>query len=159
MRVRLAGVATMGGRRTLSGNPMHRSPPESQTLGAFVRRRVAPAELARRVETVFAALPAAVTDELLGDPAFDLAVERFRPEGGTAVFVACPATAGSRTVVLRPRLTACDESFACYVIAHELAHAILRNGGYGSITDREEAADALAAEWGFSRPSGGIRFL
>ena len=37
------------------------------------------------------------------------------------------------------------------LIAHELAHAHLRNGGYGAITDPEHAADALAAEWGFGK--------
>ena len=41
-----------------------------------------------------------------------------------------------------------------YVIAHEFAHAYLRNGGWGEILDREEAADALAAHWGFPRPAG-----
>jgi hypothetical protein len=45
-----------------------------------------------------------------------------------------------------------NEAFAHYVIAHEFAHAYLRNGGWNEITDREEAADALAASWGFRRP-------
>jgi Zn-dependent peptidase ImmA (M78 family) len=39
-----------------------------------------------------------------------------------------------------------------YVIAHELAHAHLRNGGRWEGDDPERAADALAAEWGFTRP-------
>jgi len=39
------------------------------------------------------------------------------------------------------------------VIAHEFAHAFLRNGPWGEITDVEEAADALAATWGFIRPA------
>jgi hypothetical protein len=38
------------------------------------------------------------------------------------------------------------------VIAHELAHAYLRNGGWGEISDRELAADALAESWGFPKP-------
>ena len=38
-----------------------------------------------------------------------------------------------------------------YVIAHELAHAVLRNGGRWGSDDPEEAADALAAQWGFAK--------
>jgi hypothetical protein len=54
--------------------------------------------------------------------------------------------------VLRLKLSHCDEAFAFYVIAHEFAHAFLRNGPWGDITDVEQAADALAATWGFCRP-------
>ena len=57
----------------------------------------------------------------------------------------------SRCVVLKPRLEYCTDAFACYIIAHEFAHAYLRNAGWGEITDREEAADALAASWGFAK--------
>jgi hypothetical protein len=39
-----------------------------------------------------------------------------------------------------------------WVIAHELAHAHLRNGGRWLGDDPEHAADALAAGWGFPRP-------
>jgi hypothetical protein len=56
-------------------------------------------------------------------------------------------------VVLRPKLERASESFAKYIIAHEFAHAFLRNGGWGKITDVEEAADALAASWGFYKPA------
>jgi hypothetical protein len=38
------------------------------------------------------------------------------------------------------------------VIAHELAHAHLRNQGRFPGDDPEHAADALAAGWGFPRP-------
>jgi hypothetical protein len=38
------------------------------------------------------------------------------------------------------------------VIAHELAHAHLRNGGRHPEEDPEHAADSLAADWGFPRP-------
>jgi len=55
-------------------------------------------------------------------------------------------------VVLKPRLSMCEEAFAHYVIAHEFAHAYLRNGPWGNIFDPEDAADALAASWGFPRP-------
>ncbi len=69
--------------------------------------------------------------------------------------MASPGASGneSRCVVLRERLAHCSESFAFYVIAHEFAHAFLRNGGWGAISDQEEAADALAASWGFCRPT------
>jgi hypothetical protein len=69
--------------------------------------------------------------------------------------MACPVDVvwkGSRSVVLRRRLAECAEDFAHYVIAHELAHAHLWNGGWGEISDPEDAADALAASWGFARP-------
>jgi hypothetical protein len=56
-------------------------------------------------------------------------------------------------VILKPRLADCPEDFAHYVIAHEMAHAYLRNGGWGTIEDPELAADTLAATWGFGRPS------
>jgi len=51
-----------------------------------------------------------------------------------------------RTLRLRP------QPFVRYVIAHELAHAHLRNRGRWEAEDPEHAADALAAEWGFPRP-------
>ena len=38
------------------------------------------------------------------------------------------------------------------LLAHELAHAYLRNEGRWPGDDPEAAADALAAEWGFPRP-------
>jgi len=68
--------------------------------------------------------------------------------------MAAPVGAGvsSRSVVLKPRLSECDEAFAHYVIAHEFAHAYLRNGPWGDISNTEDAANALAASWGFPLP-------
>ena len=66
------------------------------------------------------------------------------PSGGSAV---------SRCVVLRGKLDRAPENFALYVIAHEFAHAFLRNGGWKEISDKEEAADALAASWGYPKPA------
>ncbi len=57
----------------------------------------------------------------------------------------------SRCIVLKPRLEQCSIKFSRYIIAHEFAHAYLHNGGWGEITDREEAADALAQHWGFPK--------
>lgn len=123
------------------------------------RRRIAAGirqtELAERVLYVFLSLPIEVATELLEDPAFHLAEEDYHPAVGSRVWLAAPdpTGSGSRSVILRRRLAECSLGFARYIIAHELAHAVLWNGGWGEITDREQAADALAAQWGFSRPS------
>jgi len=46
-------------------------------------------------------------------------------------------------VVFKPRLADCPEAFAHYVLAHELAHAYLRNGGWGDIADPEATTHAI----------------
>ena len=68
--------------------------------------------------------------------------------------MAIPSPTGdsSRSIVLKPLLADCSDEFAWYVIAHEFAHAFLRNGAWGEITDPEDAANALGAHWGFPRP-------
>jgi len=48
-------------------------------------------------------------------------------------------------------LEKCSAAFVRYIVAHEFAHAWLRNGGWGEIADREEAADAVAASWGYAK--------
>jgi len=112
------------------------------------------APLRERVLAVLRALPTAVARDLLEDPRFRMTLDDFVPGEGRTVWMACPTPggSGSRCVVLKPRLADCLEEFAHYVIAHELAHAYLRNGGWGEVTDPEAAADALAASWGFPRP-------
>ena len=99
-------------------------------------------------------LPNEVQRDFLDDPRFRVTLENYVPGEGWSLWMAVPGPigSGSRCVVLRPRLAHCSEAFAFYVIAHEFAHAYLRNGGWGDIADVEEAADALAASWGFSRP-------
>ena len=111
--------------------------------------------LAQRVLTVLRALPKRVLRDFRDDPRFRLALDDCAPKKGRTVWLACPGPGGngSRCVVLKRRLANCLEAFAYYVIAHELAHAYLRNGGWGEIEDAEAAADALAASWGFVRPS------
>jgi hypothetical protein len=106
------------------------------------------------VLAVLSQLPEAVQRDFLDDPRFRIALENYVPGEGWSLWIATPGPvgSGSRCVVLRPRLADCPEAFAHYVIAHEFAHAFLRNGGWGNITDIEEAADALAASWGFVRP-------
>lgn len=108
-----------------------------------------------RVQSVLNSLPEAVQRDFLDDPRFRVTMENFVPGQGWTVWMASPGPVGngSRCVVLRPRLADRSEAFACYVIAHEFAHAYLRNGSWGDIADPEDAADALAASWGFARPT------
>jgi hypothetical protein len=110
--------------------------------------------LQRRIAQVLDALPANVRDDLLDDSRFQMAPENYVPGKGTTIWMAAPGVEGesSRSVILRERLNESGEPFALYIIAHELAHAFLRNGPWGEITDPEDAADALAASWGFARP-------
>jgi len=110
--------------------------------------------LQQRVLAVLQALPEDVQRDFLDDPRFGTAIDNYEPGKGWSLFMPTPGPPGqgSRRVVLRPKLNAASEGFAKYIIAHEFAHAFLRNGGWGEITDVEEAADALAASWGFQKP-------
>ena len=68
--------------------------------------------------------------------------------------VKIPGPAGaSRSIVLKRTLVNRSPSFVHWLIAHELAHAHLRNAGRWPGDDPEVAADSLAFEWGFPRPS------
>ena len=100
-------------------------------------------------------LPEPVRSDFLDDPSFQITLEDYSFQQGWKLFMVCPATTDSvsRCVVLRHKLEHAPEEFAHYVIAHEFAHAYLRNGGWGEISDIEEAADSLAASWGFQRPA------
>src|SRR4051812_744698 len=112
------------------------------------------AHLHERAAEVLASLPEAVRDDLMGDPAFVMC--DFEPGGGRSydVPVRFPAPHGpSRAVVLKRTLRHRPNAFVKWVIAHELAHAHLRNAGRWPGDDPEHAADALAAGWGFPRPS------
>ena len=111
--------------------------------------------LRERVLVVLSALPDEVRRDLLQDPRFRMTLDDFVPGEGRTVWLACPGPGGngSRCVVLKPQLADCREAFAHYVIAHELAHAYLHNGGWGGIDDPEAAADAVAASWGFQKPA------
>lgn len=106
-------------------------------------------------------LPDNVQQDFLTDPRFGMDIDNFEPGKGWTLFMPTPGPLGmgSRRVVLKPRLDSGPEEFAHYVIAHEFAHAFLRNGGWGRITDPEEAADALAATWGYDRPTSLFRQL
>ena len=111
--------------------------------------------LRERLLAVLAALPEDVQRDFSEDPRFRIALDDFVPGEGRSVWLACPKPGGngSRCVVLKPKLADCSREGAHYVIAHELAHAYLRNGGWGDVADPEDAADALAADWGFLKPA------
>ena len=130
---------------------------DRQIFSAYLEAFADCEPLRTRVLTVLSSLPDPVQRDFLEDPRFRVALENHVPGKGWTVWMASPGPvgSGSRCVVLRPRLADRSEAFACYVIAHEFAHAYLRNGGWGDITDAEEAADALAASWGFVRPANG----
>ena len=110
--------------------------------------------LQQRVLLVLEQLPPEVQRDFLEDHRFSVTIDNYEPGVGWSFVMPTPGLLGkgSRCVVLRPKLEAASEQFAMYVIAHEFAHAFLRNGGWGEITDIEVAADAMAASWGFQRP-------
>ena len=108
--------------------------------------------ISQRVKFVLNGLPTEVQTDFLTDPHFRVSLDDCEPGRGRTVMMAQLGPNGtSRCVVLKPRLERCSEAFACYIIAHEFAHAHLHNGGWGEITDCEDAADALAASWGFAK--------
>lgn len=110
--------------------------------------------LRQRLATVLASLPPEVQRDFLEDPRFRIIKIGRKKSDSDPTLLALPTAdgRGSRCVVLKQRLGECSEPFGLYVIAHELAHAYLHNGAWGEFSDREEAADALAAAWGFTRP-------
>lgn len=118
-------------------------------------------QLQQRVLTVLTSLPEHVQQDFVTDERFGVALDNYEPGKGWTLFMPTPGPPGqgSRRVVLKPRLNDLPEDFSLYVIAHEFAHAFLRNGGWGEITDPEDAADALAATWGYPRPATTIRNL
>ena len=105
------------------------------------------------VATVFRALPGRVVEDFIRDPGFVLSDYEPAAGRGQTVVVRMSGRGGAgRSVVLKRSLRRRPEPFVRYVIAHELAHAYLRNEGRWPGDDPEHAADALAAEWGFPRP-------
>ena len=109
--------------------------------------------LVGHVACVFARLPGPVREDFVADPAFVLSDYEPRPGAAVHVVVGAPRrNAAGRSVLLKRTLRRRPEAFVRYVIAHELAHAHLRNAGRWPGDDPEHAADALAAEWGFPRP-------
>jgi hypothetical protein len=122
-------------------------------LADWLSRFELDAFLFAHVAAVLAALPRHVRDDFLGDPSFLLF--DYEPLAGVVAHVPVGLPGRSRagrSVVLKRTLRRRPEPFVRYVIAHELAHAHLRNAGRWPGEDPESAADALAEEWGFPRP-------
>jgi hypothetical protein len=120
----------------------------------FIATLISDPVMRERVLSVFSALPKRVQEEFMGDPGFVIGIYDTGRRGGSRLLIPCPQRAqGSRLVALERSLAARSRSFAHYVIAHELAHALLRNRGRHPEEDPEVAADSLAAAWGFPRPA------
>jgi len=120
----------------------------------FIATLISDPAMRERVLSVFSALPEDVQEEFMGDPGFGMGIYDTGPRGGSRLLIPCPQPAqGSRLVALERSLTARSRAFAHYMIAHELAHALLRNRGRHPEEDPEVAADSLAAAWGFPRPA------
>jgi len=104
------------------------------------------------VVEVVLCLPQGARDDLMDDWAFVLC--DYEPSAAGANI---PVKLGGRgqpgrSVVLKRTLRNKSDRFVRWVIAHELAHAVLRNKGRADDADPEHAANALAAEWGFPCP-------
>ena len=125
-----------------------------QAVHDFVAAFLTDETLKERVLHVFSALPEGAQKELMQDPGFSIGIYDPGRSGGTRVLMPCPqAPRGSRLVTLASSLGTRARVFAHYVIAHELAHALLWNRGRHPAEDPEIAADSVAAEWGFPRPA------
>ncbi len=112
------------------------------------------AALRTHVLIVFTSLPNDVLSDLTDDPAFHMSDYEPVPGRAFMVRVGVPrARSASRSVVLKRTLRHRPPEFVRWVIAHELAHAHLRNSGRFPGEDPERAADALAAQWGHPKPS------
>lgn len=148
------GMALPTSRIVSAEHASPRDPATDRDVLRYAERWLGVGTLARRVAFVLESLPDRVRGDLLDDPGFHLALDNYQPGRGRSVWLRCPTpeTNGSRSVVFKPRLAECDEGFAHWVIAHELAHAFLRNRGSAEQPDPELAADDLAAGWGFPRP-------
>jgi hypothetical protein len=100
-------------------------------------------------------LPDNVRSDIMGDSG--VTFYDYDPGPGVImqVPVKLPTAAGgaSRSIVLKRTLRHRSPNFVHWLIAHELAHAHLRNAGRWPGDDPEVAADCLANEWGFPRPS------
>jgi hypothetical protein len=98
-------------------------------------------------------LPSAVLEDVIGEGGIVL----YDYDPGPGVVMEVPVKAptrqsAARSVVLKRTLCRRSPMFVRWLIAHELAHAHLRNAGRWPGDDPEKAADALAEGWGFPRP-------
>ncbi len=104
------------------------------------------------VRWVVTQLPDVVKTDLVEDPSFFLCEYEYGRMSHIPVGTPRVGNPG-RSVALRKTLRDREQPFIHWLIAHELAHAFLRNKGRFPDEDPEHAADALAAEWGFPRPA------
>lgn len=106
------------------------------------------------VVAVFRQLPESIRLALMSDGSFRLLdYEPTRGQTVTIPFASPGLGKPARSVVLKRTLRQRSPEFVRYIIAHELAHAHLNNGGRFPGEDPEHAADALAADWGFPKPA------
>ena len=122
-----------------------------ESIERWLRPFALDASLHAQASQVLAALPDEVRSDFLDDPTFVMCDYEPGPGRTFHVPMRLNATRG-RAVVLKRTLTRRPVEFVRWVIAHELAHAHLRNRGRFEGEDPEHAADALAAGWGFPRP-------
>ncbi len=109
--------------------------------------------LCAHVVEVVAVLPKLVREDLMTDPSFIMHDYDPRDRTVTCVPVGMPSRGKpGRSVSLKRTLNGRPIEFVRWVIAHELAHAHLRNRGRSIDEDPETAADSLAADWGFPKP-------
>lgn len=121
-----------------------------EAIDLYLRKFGLSEELHAHVVVVMGAMPETVRQDLMSDSGFMLT--ELWPGGDIPVPLPLGRRKPGRAVVLKRRMWRSDEPFVRWVIAHELAHAHLRNGGTEEHADPEHAADALAAAWGFRRP-------
>lgn len=125
----------------------------SETTDIWLERFKLHPTLKPHVHAVVEALPEEVRADLMSDPAFVICDYEPDPTRSFQVPMGRPGVNGSgRSVVLKRTLRRREPAFVRWLIAHELAHAHLRNEGRHAGEDPEAAADALAADWGFPRP-------
>ncbi|MGH7598674.1 MAG: hypothetical protein ACREOI_20155 [bacterium] len=129
-------------------------------LATFVERYIKYPALRHRIIAVLETLPHEVVQDLLNDGRFTMVV--YDPNDGphTKFHIPLPGVGdeGSRMIAWKISLAEAPLDFANYVIAHEFAHAHLRNRGRTYDEDPEDAADALAAQWGYDKPLSAMRF-
>jgi hypothetical protein len=129
-------------------------------LATFVERYVAHPILRQRIIAVLERLPHVVVQDLLKDGRFTMVV--YDPQDGpqTKFLMPLPGVGdeGSRMIAWKISLAEAPLDFANYVIAHEFAHAYLRNRGRTHEEDPEDAADALAAQWGYDKPLSAMKY-
>lgn len=129
-------------------------------LSSFVARFIQHPPLQERITAVLQTLPREVVQDLLHDHRFTMVAYDPADVPQTRFHIPLPGRgdAGSRMIAWKTSLAYAPLDFANYVIAHEFAHAYLRNRGRTHNEDPEDAADALAAEWGYDKPLSAMRY-